>query len=47
MTKSYRKSAMTAKIITRINVENWETKSLFETNVEVLQGLEEHQKFEF
>ena len=39
--------AMSAKIITRLNEHKWETKSLFETQLDVMQGLEKSAKFNF
>ena len=39
--------AMSAKIITRLSEHKWETKSLFETQLDVMQGLETSAKFEF
>ncbi|MBC8494493.1 MAG: protein-L-isoaspartate O-methyltransferase [Candidatus Thioglobus sp.] len=38
---------MSAKIITRLSEHKWETKSLFETQLDVMQGLETAAKFEF
>ncbi|SMN15203.1 Protein-L-isoaspartate O-methyltransferase [uncultured Candidatus Thioglobus sp.] len=38
---------MSAKIITRLSEHKWETKSLFETQLDVMQGLEKSAKFEF
>jgi len=38
---------MSAKIITRLSEHKWETKSLFETQLDVMQGLEMPAKFEF
>ncbi len=40
-------NAMQAKLITRINEHKWETKSLFETYLDTMQGLESAQSFEF
>ncbi|MDC9727074.1 MAG: protein-L-isoaspartate O-methyltransferase [Candidatus Thioglobus sp.] len=39
--------AMSAKIITRLSEHKWETKSLFETQLDVMQGLETAAKFKF
>lgn len=39
--------AMSAKIITRLSEHKWETKSLFETQLDVMQGLEIAVKFKF
>ncbi len=39
--------AMSAKIITRLSEHKWETKSLFETQLDVMQGLKKSTKFEF
>ena len=39
--------AMSAKIITRLSEHKWDTKSLFETQLDVMQGLETAAKFEF
>jgi protein-L-isoaspartate(D-aspartate) O-methyltransferase len=39
--------AMSAKVITRLSEYKWETKSLFETQLDVMQGLEVSAKFEF
>ncbi len=39
--------AMSAKIITRLSDHKWVTKSLFETQLDVMQGLETTAKFEF
>ncbi len=39
--------AMSAKIITRLSEHKWETKSLFETQLDVMQGLEVSAKFKF
>jgi protein-L-isoaspartate(D-aspartate) O-methyltransferase len=39
--------AMSAKIITRLSEHKWATKSLFETQLDVMQGLETTAKFEF
>ena len=38
---------MSAKIITRLSEHKWETKSLFETQLDVMQGLEKSAKFNF
>jgi len=38
---------MSAKLITRIDETNWETKSLFETQIQTMIGLEESSQFEF
>ncbi len=38
---------MSAKIITRLSEHKWETKSLFETQLDVMQGLETAAKFKF
>jgi protein-L-isoaspartate(D-aspartate) O-methyltransferase len=40
-------NAMQAKLITRISEHKWETKSLFETHLEAMQGLEFVEQFEF
>ncbi|MDB2589498.1 protein-L-isoaspartate O-methyltransferase [Candidatus Thioglobus sp.] len=40
-------NAMSAKIITRLSEHKWETKSLFETQLDVMQGLEVSAKFKF
>jgi protein-L-isoaspartate(D-aspartate) O-methyltransferase len=39
--------AMSAKVITRLSEHKWVTKSLFETQLDVMQGLEIAPKFEF
>ena len=39
--------AMHAKLITRISEHKWETKSLFETQLDTMQGLESSDQFEF
>ena len=39
--------AMSAKVITRLSEHKWSTKSLFETQLDVMQGLEKSAKFEF
>ena len=39
--------AMSAKVITRLSEHKWETKSLFETQLDVMLGLEKTAKFEF
>jgi protein-L-isoaspartate(D-aspartate) O-methyltransferase len=39
--------AMSAKVITRLSEHKWETKSLFETQLSVMLGLEKTAKFEF
>jgi protein-L-isoaspartate(D-aspartate) O-methyltransferase len=39
--------AMSAKVITRLSEHKWETKSLFETQLNVMLGLEKTAKFEF
>jgi protein-L-isoaspartate(D-aspartate) O-methyltransferase len=36
-----------AKIITRISDEEWQTKTLFDTQLEVMQGLEKKETFKF
>lgn len=38
---------MSAKLITRISEHKWETKTLFETHLKTMQGLEIGQSFEF
>ncbi|MDC0446837.1 protein-L-isoaspartate O-methyltransferase [Gammaproteobacteria bacterium] len=38
---------MSAKLITRIDETNWKTKSLFETQIQTMIGLEESSQFEF
>ncbi len=40
-------SAMSAKLITRKSEHKWETKSLFETQIDTMQGLETSASFEF
>ncbi len=40
-------NAMHAKLITRISEHKWETKSLFETHIDTMQGLESCASFEF
>jgi protein-L-isoaspartate(D-aspartate) O-methyltransferase len=40
-------NAMHAKLITRISEHKWETKSLFETHLDVMQGLETTESFKF
>lgn len=40
-------NAMSAKLITRISEHEWGTKSLFETHLSTMQGLEEINRFEF
>ncbi|SFV86968.1 Protein-L-isoaspartate O-methyltransferase [hydrothermal vent metagenome] len=40
-------NAMQAKLITRISEHEWETKSLFETHLTTMQGLEFVEQFEF
>lgn len=40
-------NAMQAKLITRISEHEWETKSLFETHLEPMQGLESVEQFNF
>ena len=40
-------SAMSAKLITRISEHKWETKTLFETQLDTMQGLETAESFEF
>ena len=40
-------NAMQAKLITRISEHEWKTKSLFETHLEAMQGLESVEQFEF
>ncbi len=40
-------NAMQAKLITRISEHKWDTKSLFETHLDTMQGLEAVQSFEF
>ena len=39
--------AMSAKVVTRLSEHKWETKSLFETQLNVMLGLEKTAKFEF
>lgn len=39
--------AMSAKVVTRLSEHKWETKSLFETQLSVMLGLEKTAKFEF
>ena len=39
--------AMSAKVITRLSEHKWTTKSLFETQLDVMQGLEKSAEFEF
>ncbi|MBT3195312.1 MAG: protein-L-isoaspartate O-methyltransferase [Candidatus Ruthia sp.] len=39
--------AMSAKLITRISEHKWETKALFETHLNTMQGLETAKTFEF
>lgn len=38
---------MTAKLITRLSEHKWETESLFETQLDVMQGLETSERFKF
>lgn len=38
---------MSAKLITRLSEHKWETKSLFETHLDTMQGLESNAGFEF
>ncbi|MBT6327536.1 MAG: protein-L-isoaspartate O-methyltransferase [Candidatus Thioglobus sp.] len=38
---------MSAKLITRLSEHKWETKSLFETRLDTMQGLESNASFEF
>jgi len=38
---------MSAKLITRLSEHKWETKSLFETHLDTMQGLESNASFEF
>ncbi|QKQ24447.1 protein-L-isoaspartate O-methyltransferase [Candidatus Ruthia endofausta] len=38
---------MSAKLITRISEHKWDTKSLFETQLDTMQGLESSASFEF
>jgi hypothetical protein len=38
---------MQAKLITRLSATDWETKSLFETKLDTMLGLEVPQHFEF
>ncbi len=40
-------NAMSAKLITRISEHKWETKTLFETHLSTMQGLEIAESFEF
>ncbi len=40
-------NAMSAKLITRMSEHKWETKTLFETHLDTMQGLESSEKFEF
>ncbi len=40
-------NAMQAKLITRISEHKWETKSLFETHLDAMQGLESVEQFNF
>ena len=40
-------SVMSAKLITRKSEHKWETKSLFETQIDTMQGLEPSASFEF
>ena len=40
-------NTMSAKLITRISEHKWETKSLFETQLDAMQGLESAVGFEF
>ena len=40
-------NAMTAKLITRISENEWETEALFETHLSTMQGLEAIKSFEF
>lgn len=40
-------NAMQAKLITRISENKWETKSLFETHLDAMQGLEPSEQFKF
>ncbi len=38
---------MTAKLITRLSEHKWKTESLFETQLDVMQGLEVSERFKF
>jgi protein-L-isoaspartate(D-aspartate) O-methyltransferase len=40
-------NVMSAKLITRISEHKWNTKSLFETQLDPMQGLESSTNFEF
>ncbi|HIM58880.1 MAG TPA: protein-L-isoaspartate O-methyltransferase [Gammaproteobacteria bacterium] len=40
-------NAMSAKLITRMSEHKWETKTLFETHLDTMQGLESSENFEF
>jgi protein-L-isoaspartate(D-aspartate) O-methyltransferase len=40
-------NAMSAKLITRISEHKWETKALFETHLDTMQGLETAKSFKF
>lgn len=40
-------SIMQAELITRISEHKWQTKSLFETHLSVMQGLEHKEQFKF
>lgn len=40
-------NVMSAKLITRISEHKWQTKSLFETQLDTMQGLESSTNFEF
>jgi len=40
-------NAMSAKLITRMSEHKWETKTLFETHLDAMQGLESSENFEF
>ncbi len=40
-------NAMSAKLITRMSEHKWETKALFETHLDTMQGLESSENFEF
>lgn len=40
-------NVMHAKLVKRISEDKWETKSLFETHLDTMQGLEAVQSFEF
>ncbi|BAF61970.1 protein-L-isoaspartate O-methyltransferase family protein [Candidatus Vesicomyidisocius calyptogenae] len=41
------KNIMSAKLITRISKNKWDTKSLFETQLDAMRGLESSNNFEF